>query len=269
MQYDAQKYDMMPGAEAIYKPGNEVGCLLVHGFAATPKEMMYLASYLSKLGYTVYAPRITHHGTHVADLDRTRPWDWYFSIEDAWQVLSNQCEYVIPIGFSMGGVLALSLAAKKQVDAVVSISAPYLLELPWWWHFREILKIFKKSIPVADELWDDDFAKNNRVCYPDNPLAGFLEGVKGLIDYPEFLPKVQVPALLMHGKNDAVVPMQCIDKIYKKLGSSQKNKIIIEGLNHHLICDTIRETVFPHISTFISQQVNKKAKPKYKIFGRK
>ena len=35
--------------------GNEIGCLLIHGFTSTPAEMYPLAKFLNNNGYTVYS----------------------------------------------------------------------------------------------------------------------------------------------------------------------------------------------------------------------
>ena len=55
--------------------GGDVGCLVLHGFTATPSEVRWLAEHLAGQGHTVYAPRLAGHGTTPEALARTR---WNF-----------------------------------------------------------------------------------------------------------------------------------------------------------------------------------------------
>jgi len=41
---------IIPTAEPFYFPGNKIGCLLVHGFTGTPKEMRWMGEYLGSSG---------------------------------------------------------------------------------------------------------------------------------------------------------------------------------------------------------------------------
>ena len=249
------KYEIQQGSQPIFKSGNNIGCLLIHGFTSSPDQMSFLANSLYKLGYTVYAPRITHHGSHDLDLNRTKSWDWYLSVLDAWYVLSQQCQYIIPIGFSMGGALALTLAAKRPVLAVVSISAPYSTIKPWWWHFRHIMQYIIQYVPVTDEPWNDQNAKRTRILYEKNNFQGLLAGMEGLNEFSSLLNKIIAPTLLLHGNNDKIVPTECMHSIFDLLRTKNKHKIEIETINHHLVQDSIKNDVFNCISSFIQKQV--------------
>ena len=74
---------IVPGGGAYWFEGNEVGCLLVHGFTGTPQNVRPLADYLARRGLAVSAPRLPGHGTTVEDLDRTGPQDWLAAAEKA------------------------------------------------------------------------------------------------------------------------------------------------------------------------------------------
>ena len=74
---------IMPGAGAYWFEGNEVGCLILHGFTGTPQNVRPLADYLARRGLTVSVPRIAGHGTTVQDLDATGPDDWLGTAEQA------------------------------------------------------------------------------------------------------------------------------------------------------------------------------------------
>ena len=121
--------DLIPGAEPFFYTGTPVGCLLLHGFTATPNEVRPLGEALAAEGYTVLGPRLTHHGSDPGDMTRSRWHDWYLSALDGWHILRDTCAQIVPIGISMGGATALLLAARQPVTAVVSMSAPIYLPM--------------------------------------------------------------------------------------------------------------------------------------------
>ena len=96
----------LKGGEPFFGLGDgtngSVGCLLIHGFTGTPFEMRGLGEWLAGEGYTVLGPRLTHHGTTAADMNRSRWWDWYYSALDGWHLLNQICDEVVVVGLSMG-----------------------------------------------------------------------------------------------------------------------------------------------------------------------
>jgi len=53
-----------PGAEPFFLSGSRCGCLLVHGFTGTPKEMRWMGENLHSQGYTVLGIRLSGHAAH-------------------------------------------------------------------------------------------------------------------------------------------------------------------------------------------------------------
>ena len=54
---------LVKNAEPFFYPGNETGCLLIHGFTGAPTEMQPLGKYLADCGYSVLGIRLAGHGT--------------------------------------------------------------------------------------------------------------------------------------------------------------------------------------------------------------
>ncbi|HJQ84468.1 MAG TPA: alpha/beta fold hydrolase, partial [Candidatus Binatia bacterium] len=92
--------------EGFAFPGpRPLGCLLVHGFTATPDEMRPLGEALAARGFPVRAVRLAGHGTDVADLARTRWTDWFASVLEAAATLRRDVPRIALAGMSMGGLL--------------------------------------------------------------------------------------------------------------------------------------------------------------------
>ena len=96
--------------------------MLIHGFTSMPAEMRPLGDDLAAAGHTALGVRLAGHGTHPADLNRTRWQDWVATVADAVALLRP--ERVALIGQSLGGMVALVAASRLPVDGVVTLNTP-------------------------------------------------------------------------------------------------------------------------------------------------
>src|SRR5262249_31191155 len=106
-----------------------VGVVCVHGFTGTPYEMRYLGDELARAGFAVHGLRLPGHGTSIADLDATTWSDWARAVELAFDTLATRCRRVAVVGQSLGGLLALHLAAhRRDVAGVAALATPLWLD---------------------------------------------------------------------------------------------------------------------------------------------
>ncbi len=118
----------IPGAEPWSAPGRgrrgEDAVVVLHGFTGNPIGTRPLGQHLARQGYTVEVPLLPGHGTSHHDLARTRYADWYGAVDRLVEHLAGRCRRVAVIGHSMGGTIALDLAARRPADvaAVVVIN---------------------------------------------------------------------------------------------------------------------------------------------------
>jgi carboxylesterase len=119
----------VPGAEPWSArgtgPRGAVGVVVVHGFTANPLSTRPLGQRLAAEGYSVEVPLLPGHGTSARDLARTRYSDWRSSAALAVETLARGCEHVVVVGHSMGGTIALDLAANgaNPLAGIVTINA--------------------------------------------------------------------------------------------------------------------------------------------------
>jgi carboxylesterase len=115
------------------------GFLLIHGLGGTPVELKFVAKGLARRGFLVHCCQLAGHCGSEADLIATTWQDWYASVVAAFEELRAACDAVVVGGLSMGGVLALHLAAQRprEVDGLV-LYAPTLWYDGWstpWYRF--------------------------------------------------------------------------------------------------------------------------------------
>lgn len=248
---------ILPTAEPFFFPGDQTGCLLVHGFTGTPKEMRWLGEDLAKQGRSVLGIRLTGHATRPEDMLRARWQDWLASVEDGWHILSGCAQRIFVIGLSMGGVLALRFAAQFPVAGVAALSVPHHLPADWRLPHIIALSMVQPKIAKGPPDWYDHEAELVHVSYPYYPTRAMAELRDLLVEMNAALPQVTAPILLMYSRDDTGVRPEDghADLIYNALGSPQKSLVWIEGSGHVITRDAAREVVFQTVSDFVNQVV--------------
>lgn len=249
--------NLLPGAEPFFFRGSaergHIGCLVLHGFTGVPGDVYSLGAHLAAQGYTVYGPRLTHHGTDPADLNRSEWHDWYLAGLDGWHVLHAQCQEIVVIGLSMGGSTGLLLAARQPVKAVVSMAAPLYLYPDWKLRFtRYIWRVYPFSAKPARGSQQEAEEQFERESYNVNPVRGVAE----LLEYFEVveahLRDVKAPALIVHSRQDQTVPPGNMDYIYERLGSVEKERLWLEQNSHVITESAEKALLFARVADFVA-----------------
>ena len=239
----------MEGAEPFFLPGGTRGVLLIHGFTGSPAEVRLLGDFLHKEGYTVLAPRLSGHGTTVEDMAKTKWPHWYSTVEDAYHILKTLCSNITVIGLSMGGLLALKLAAEYQVDKLISLSTPIFIADKRL-HMLPVYRMFRDFVPKKRKVYADIDPKYS-VGYAATPLSS-LTSLLQLIQHVEILlPKIQAPLLIVQSWHDHTVQPQSGQYIYDLVASRDKTLLWLEKSGHIVTIDIEHERVFRKISDFL------------------
>jgi carboxylesterase len=250
---------IIPTAEPFFLPGKpgQPGCLLIHGFTGSPKEMRWMGEYLSEQGYPCLGIRLTGHATRPEDMIRSRYTDWVASVEDGYHFLSGVTDRIYLVGLSMGGVLSLLMSTKLDVVGVVAMSTPYHIpyDYPAW-----AMKLASKFMPyqpkskeVPGASWFDKEAYAEQVSYPQNPVRSAAELQLLLEEMRTALPSVDMPVLLIHSENDTYVLPENMEHIYSNLGASDKTKLYVTEAGHVVTRDAAKDQVFEAAKVFIQR----------------
>lgn len=256
---------LIPTAEPFFFPGGPTGCLLVHGFTGTPKEMRWMGEFLSAEGYTVTGVRLAGHATRPEDMLRTRWQDWLASVEDGWHMLNSALTYtpaaqrrIFVFGLSMGGVLALILASQRYakrcpVAGVVAMSTPYALPHDWRIPYLRLFSLIHPEEDKGPPDWHNPDAAQDHIDYPAYPTRSIAELRDLLAEMRSLLPQVLAPTLLIHSKEDSGVSPENMDLIYQHLGTPNKQKLWVENSGHVITREPERQTVFQAATAFMDR----------------
>jgi carboxylesterase len=218
--------------------------LLLHGFAGSPPELRTLAEWLADHGFLAYAPLLAGHGTTPEAMAKTTRRDWIGSADHALDELLRRCRWVGVAGQSMGGTLALHLAATRpEVEAVVTQAAMLWLR-DWRLHLLPALhRVVRWEVPSGDvDLYNPD-AIGDLISYRRRPTGAILELVRLGQMVRRELAAIRQPLLVMHGGRDGVVPPATADEIVARTGSSIRALRRFERSGHGMSVDVDRREV--------------------------
>jgi esterase/lipase len=126
--------------------------------------------------------------------------------------------------------------------------------MPLW--VARFLSRFKPYLPkgkVPGSGWFDQTAYTQHVAYPMNPVRSAVE-LKLLIEQMHAaLPKINVPVLLIHSRNDDYVVKDSMEQIFNQLGTSDKQMLWVEGGGHVITEEPTREVVFKSARDFVER----------------
>jgi len=249
---------IIPTMEPFFFLGDhsKPACLLIHGFTGGPKEMRWMGEYLHEHGYTCLGVRLAGHATVPEDMIRSTWTDWTVSVEDGYNLLRGVADDIFLVGLSMGGVLSLLMSTRLDVRGVIAMSTPYKLKDDPRLPFAGVISRFKPYMPKSKEPpgtgWFDEDSWKDHISYPQNPVRSVGELNKMLREMHKALPKINVPVLLIHSKDDAYVLPENIELIYNDLkNTSDKTKLYITGSGHVVTRDAARSQVFETAVEFI------------------
>lgn len=259
--------NLMQGAEPQFYRGNHIGCLVVHGFMASPPEVAWVGQHLAEQGYTVYVPRLTGHGIDPDHMQRMIWQDWYAQVLDGYHILRQQCEIVVAIGHSMGGLLSLLLASDHALDALVVCASPITIS-----DTRSSIRyanLISYAMPFTEHPSEADL---NAQIVAEQERRG--EAITSRVHYQkwaskavhqfsllekvtrEILPQVITPLLLLYAEQDETGSPAQGEHISNAVRSSIVEMHILKEGGHIVFQDKGRDEAFHVVADFVNRMTH-------------
>jgi len=240
------------------------GVLVIHGFTSSLDCVSGIEPPLKAMRLPTRMPVLRGHGAESPQALRGVSWhDWVADGEAALQDLLAEVDRAIVFGHSMGGLVALTLAAEHGdvVDSIIVAAAAVQLTSPLApgrpFHFLAplVTRLVKKwdmpPVYAAPALAQHD---TNYSWSPMDAILSLLEFAK---ETRRRLGEVGVPALIMQSRNDSTVAPESAEIIYGGISTPQEQKRIVwlEETEHEMFRDCEREVSIETVADYVRERV--------------
>lgn len=242
--------EVVPGAEPFFMPGGDTGVLMIHGFTGNPVSLRPWGEALAKHRFTVCCPRLPGHGTTWQDLANRRGDEWIGEIDAALTRLRAKGGPVVLGGLSFGGALALHLTARRPQDVQgIVVVNPYVRDR------RQMLLPFVRLFLRSVAGIGNDIRKpgGDERAYPRVPLRAWSEAGRIMKRVEAELPSITAPFLLFHSPVDHIVPRGTAEWVFDRIGSVDKELVLLPESYHVATLDHDAETIFERSASFIQR----------------
>lgn len=245
--------------------------MLIHGLGGTPVELRFIAQGLARAGYTVYCCQLAGHCGTPEELRRSGWREWYASVEEAHDRLSEHCDAILAGGLSMGGILAIHLAQNRPAGVHGLLLYAPTLKLDGWsmpWH--SVFLQYIRPLPVKLEF---DLAERDPYGLKDERVRRLVvssmqsgdSGAAGVFSTPmrsfanfnslvaavkPKLGRVRQPALIVHPRDDDIASLRNAQYLQANLGGLV-DTLILDDSYHMVTLDQQRHIVAERTATFV------------------
>jgi carboxylesterase len=203
--------------------------LLLHGFSNAPEDLEPLGARLAARGFVVKAPRLPGHGAGWRAIGSTSHQEWRRAAESALFAARHreEAERVAVVGHSLGALLALDLAARFPVAAVVALAPPVTPRTP----------LYPLTDVLAPLLWR---------LVPDG-VGGFLAGMREVLrlrrEVLGELAAVAAPLLVVQGGKDHLLTPAAAERLVAKTRGEPRRLIALPDAGHDLMVEAVLTAV--------------------------
>lgn len=248
-----QPSGIIDGAEEIdLRHGrSRSGVLLLHGGGDTPQALQYLAEYLYARGYNVRAPLLPGHGRTLREFSYVRADQWLEAARDAYRELAHRNAWTAVAGLSMGGAIAVRLAAEDDTIPALGLLAPYLAMPARIALAARFSAAWGIAVPFVRAL---DPAGPRSIHDPDEATRSLAYGVftptaLRALDITvrrgfAALPRVSAPTLMIQSREDNRISPADAQRAFDRLGAGEKQLVWTTGAGHVITVDYGKEHVF-------------------------
>jgi carboxylesterase len=242
------------------------GVLIFHGFTSSLDCVNGLELPIKALGLPTRLPILRGHGAESPAALRAVTWhDWVADAEAALKDLLTEVEQAIVFGHSMGGLVALTLAADHPdvIDSIIVAAAPVQLTSPFApgrpLHFLAplVARLIKK-VDMPPTYADPALAQHdtNYAWAPIDAAASLLEFAKVT---RRRLPEVRIPALIMQSHRDTTVAPESAQIIYDRISTpaAQKHIVWFEVTEHEMFRDCEREVAIETVVDYVQERAGR------------
>ena len=246
--------------------------LMLHGLGANSVELTRMAKDLHQQGFSVFAPDISGYCFGTSG----EPWTaWVTQVQSHLWELRKHYSSVSVVGVSMGATLAMVLAQRENIHALVLLSTALSYDgwaMPWY----RFLLDWAPWLPFAGRYTYEEeepygvkneemramvkrAMKSSHISESGSEILTMhyiTEGRRLIKEAIRHVPTIDAPVLFVHAVDDETVHIRNAEWAYHRVASSQKDFIYLGDSYHMITVDNERETVSLETARFLKKTIN-------------
>jgi carboxylesterase len=246
--------------------------MMLHGLISTPGEFATVRAALVRDGLELYTPTLQAY-SFKPGMQPARWQDWLATARRELIALSDAQGPVVIGGLCIGAVLALALAEEmpERVAGLLLLS-PTLYYDGWglspWLHLRHLGYLLpglrnwvqideREPFGVKNPQIRKWIAREMRQQAHSNagaaklPLWAIHEAERLIRRVRNSLPRLRMPALILHAREDEVASLRSPQYLMRHLGSRDKRLVVLDNSYHMITLDNDRQQVIREMNAFI------------------
>ena len=232
------------------------GVLLLHGSGDTPQSLRYLAERLHAAGFTVHVPRLPGHGRTVDAFAHVSRDAYMQRARLALDALLLETGRVTIGGLSMGAALAAAVAADHPEVSALVLLAPYLTVPRSIWWVACTSRIWGVAVPFiagrGDRSIHDPVEAAGGLAYGVFSPAALRALVAVARAARAALPRVTVPTLVIHSRDDNRIPARFAETSTTSLRAPTERHWVA-GCGHVITADYCKDRVAELVLDFVER----------------
>ncbi|MEV7661756.1 alpha/beta fold hydrolase [Paenarthrobacter sp. NPDC089316] len=231
--------------------GPRVGVVMSHGFTGSPHSVRPWAEHLAAAGYAVRLPLLPGHGTTWQDMAKRSWQEWHRAVDDAYLELAAECDYVFSTGLSMGGTLALRIAATRPVAGTVVVNPGLVLDDPRAVIVAALKYVVRTTPAIANDILKPD---QDEGAYARTPVAAAHELKKMYKNTAAILPRITTPVRVYKSTVDNVISNASLEFLRSRVQAPVEVNYL-RNSHHVATLDNDAPEIFSGTVEFIQQTV--------------
>jgi carboxylesterase len=245
------------GEGFVLERANAPAILLLHGAGDTPQTLRYLAEYLHTRGYHVEVPLLPGHGRSVKEFRQITADALTSAAFAEYERIRSEREWVGVIGLSMGGALAVQIAARYSDLPALGLAAPYL-EMPGRIaRAARLSHLWGPVVPLVASTEGrsilDPAEQDKNLAYGVFTAAALRALHDTVQRAADSLPRVVAPTLVVQSREDNRISVAAAERAFARIGAKQKRLEWLTGASHVITVDFGRERVFEMLASWMDQ----------------
>lgn len=238
---------------------------IVHGICEHSKRYENLAVKLNKEGFSVVTYDLRGHGKSEGKKGYIKKYTDH--IEDLDRIIKENDNKAVKryiIGHSLGGLIGhlYMVNNTEDIDGFIASGAPtnYLKNVKplriigyKWIGFINTKNNFGKNALSKDKKVEEEYQNDPLVLKKFKiRLAGemFVKGVKNL---KKKISTNNKPILILHGKEDKIVPKEFSEKVYELINHEQKTLHIYDDMYHEIFNEITKDIPINDVISWLNK----------------